>query len=76
MPGVKIGKCCVIGAGAVVTKDIPDYSVAAGVPARVISTLDEYAEKTYKKYNEIYDTGSLRQDKRGYLESLANSGKI
>ena len=36
MPGVKIGNGCVIGAGAVVTKDIPDYSVAAGAPARVI----------------------------------------
>ena len=36
MPGVKIGNGCVIGAGAVVTKDIPDYSVAVGVPAKVI----------------------------------------
>ena len=36
LPGVKIGRYCVIGAGAVVTKDIPDYAVAAGVPARVI----------------------------------------
>lgn len=38
MPGVKIGKGCVIGAGAVVTKDIPDYSVAGGVPAKVIKS--------------------------------------
>ncbi len=37
MDGVTIGKGCVIGAGAVVTKDIPPYSVAVGVPARVIS---------------------------------------
>lgn len=34
--GAKIGKGCVIGANAVVTKDIPDYSVAVGIPARVI----------------------------------------
>ena len=33
---VRIGKHCVIGANSVVTKDIPDYSVAAGVPAKVI----------------------------------------
>ena len=36
LPGVTIGNGCIIGAGAVVTKDIPDYAVAAGVPARVI----------------------------------------
>jgi len=36
MPGVTIGKGAVIGAGSVVTKDIPDYCVAVGVPAKVI----------------------------------------
>lgn len=36
MPGVHIGQGCIIGAGAVVTKDIPPYSVAAGVPAKVV----------------------------------------
>lgn len=36
MPGVKIGNGCIIGAMAVVTKDIPDYSVAVGVPAKVV----------------------------------------
>ena len=34
--GVNIGKGSVIGSGAVVTKDIPSYSIAAGVPCRVI----------------------------------------
>ena len=38
MPGVHIGNGCVIGAGAVVTKDIPDYSVAAGVHAKVVKS--------------------------------------
>jgi acetyltransferase-like isoleucine patch superfamily enzyme len=36
LDGVKIGRGSVIGAGAVVTKDIPPYSIAVGVPARVI----------------------------------------
>ena len=36
MPGVTIGDNSVVGAGAVVTKDIPSYSIAAGVPAKVI----------------------------------------
>lgn len=35
-PGVTIGKYAVVAAGAVVTKDIPDYAVAGGVPAKVI----------------------------------------
>ena len=36
MPNVTIGKHSVIGANSVVTKDIPEYSVAAGIPAKVI----------------------------------------
>ena len=35
----------VIGAGAVISKNIPDNSVAVGVPARVIKSFDEYFEK-------------------------------
>ena len=36
MPGVSIGDGAVIGANAVVTRDIPSYCVAAGVPAKII----------------------------------------
>jgi len=35
--GVTIGEGALVGAGAVVTKDVPDFAIAAGVPARVIS---------------------------------------
>lgn len=41
MPGVTIGSGCVIGAGSIVVNDIPDNSVAAGVPARVIKTINQ-----------------------------------
>lgn len=37
IPNIKIGSNCVIGAGAVVIHDIPDHSIAVGVPAKVIS---------------------------------------
>lgn len=36
MPGVKIGDGCTIGAGSVVTKDIEPFSIAVGVPCKVI----------------------------------------
>lgn len=41
LDGVTIGKGCVIGAGALVTKDIPDYAVAIGSPARVVRYRDQ-----------------------------------
>lgn len=40
LPGVRIGEGCTIGAGSVVTKPIPDFSVAAGNPARVVRHLE------------------------------------
>jgi acetyltransferase-like isoleucine patch superfamily enzyme len=39
--GVTIGKHCVVAAGSVVTKDVPDYSVVAGNPARLLKQYDE-----------------------------------
>ncbi len=41
LPGVTIGKYAVVGAGSVVTKDVLDYEVVAGNPAKVIKTLDK-----------------------------------
>lgn len=41
LPGVVIGKHALVGAGSVVTKDVPDYAVVVGNPARVIKQLQE-----------------------------------
>ena len=39
LPGVTIGRHCVVAAGAVVTKDVPDHSVVGGIPAKILKTL-------------------------------------
>jgi acetyltransferase-like isoleucine patch superfamily enzyme len=46
LPNVRIGKCVVIGANSVVVHDVPDYCVAAGVPARVMKQYD-FAQKKW-----------------------------
>ncbi|WP_422039312.1 acyltransferase [Roseibium sp.] len=38
LPGVRVGNHCIVGTGSIVTKDIPDHSVAVGNPARVVKT--------------------------------------
>lgn len=65
LPGVTIGSNVVIGANSTVTHDIPANSVAAGSPARVICTLEEYLDKEKQRmesapcYGEEY---TLRQN--------------
>lgn len=49
LPGVTIGEGCVIGAGSVVTKDIPANSLAVGVPAKVVKKLNDEAEREEAK---------------------------
>ncbi|HRK00282.1 MAG TPA: acyltransferase [Ignavibacteria bacterium] len=52
MPGVSIGDGCTIGADSLVTKDIPAGSLAAGSPAKVIKTAEEYPKKlTFEEKN-------------------------
>ena len=49
MPGVTIGDNCVIGAGSIVTKDIPANSLAYGSPCKVIREIGEYDKKYFRK---------------------------
>ena len=55
LPGVHIGSNTVIGAGSVVTKDIPDWVVAAGNPCRVIKKITDDDKKYYYKDREFDD---------------------
>ncbi len=52
-PGVHIGDNVVIGAGSVVTKDIPDWSVAAGNPCRVLKKITDADKKKLFRDEEI-----------------------
>lgn len=74
LPGVRIGNRVVIGAGTIVTKNIPDNSVVVGVPGRVIKTTDMYVEKIK---SESLHLGHLKgKDKDKALMSYYNySGK-
>lgn len=55
LPGVHIGSNTVIGAGSVVTHDIPDWVVAAGNPCKVVRQITEDDRRTYFKRQEIDD---------------------
>lgn len=60
LQNVRIGSNVIIGAGTLVNKDIPDNSVAGGVPARIIGTFEDFlrkrlAEESYP--DEFYVSG-------------------
>jgi acetyltransferase-like isoleucine patch superfamily enzyme len=68
MPGVTIGDNVIIGAGSVVTKNIESGFVVAGVPAKIITTVDKYYEKVKnsnkditppKSFDKVRDNGGL-----------------
>ncbi len=61
LAGVTIGNNVVIGAGSVVTKDIPDNIVAAGVPARVIKSIQSYKSKAINNSHSTKNFSSIRK---------------
>lgn len=65
MPNVIIGDNVIIGAGAVVTRSIPSNSVAVGIPAKVIKTINEYYEKN--KDLADFTKGLTFTEKKEYL---------
>lgn len=69
-PGVTIGNNCIIGVGSIVTKDVPDNTVVAGIPARKIETIEEY----YQKHKDTCDfTKHMSpEEKKSYLYKKYN----
>jgi acetyltransferase-like isoleucine patch superfamily enzyme len=61
MPGVTIGDNVVIGAGSIVNRDVPDNVVVAGIPAKVIKTIEDYKENSLKKGIQIQSSGENRK---------------
>lgn len=53
LPGVSVGKNVVIGAGSIVTKDLPDNVVAVGNPAHILRKIGEHDRKFYFKNRQI-----------------------
>ncbi len=72
MPGVRIGNNCIVGARAVVTKDVPDNCVVAGVPARVITDIESYYQKNLPYYTQTKQMTSA--EKKQWL--LAHKAEI
>ena len=64
LPGVTIGPRAIVGAGSVVSKDVPPNSVVAGNPARVIRTLDEHRD-IIRKRSEAYPWFDLIEKREG-----------
>jgi len=65
MPGVTVGPRSIVGAGSVVTRDVPPETVAAGVPARVLGTFDEYVASYQARM--IHGLSSDRRELRRQL---------
>lgn len=58
--GVTIGKNCIVAAGAIVTHDVPENSVVAGVPAKIIGSYSDVKEK-HREYSQKYIERGLKE---------------
>lgn len=66
----KIGSNVIIGTGSVVTKDIPDNSVAVGIPARVVGSFSDYVKKYQSLANypaQLHPRGQVASDELAKL---------
>lgn len=82
LPGVTIGDYAVVGAGSIVTHDVPAKTVVAGVPAKEICSVDEYVARFQSQMDEANTFGDEYRMSYGLDESkkmeilAATDGKI
>lgn len=69
LPGIEIGPNSVVAAGSVVNQSVPPDTVAGGVPARVLMSVDEYAERCVE-HMPTYDRAAYARDKKSELLRL------
>ena len=70
LPGVRIGRDVIVGAGSVVTRDIPDRSVAHGNPARVSGTLDDFLERKRDEMDRVPSFGEGYTERGGVTPEM------
>ena len=74
--GAKIGKNCVLGqngAGAIVTKDVPDYALVIGIPAKIVGWFSEAGEKMNFDKHGIYEckkSGKIHKYKNNLVREI------
>ena len=74
LPGVTIGPNAIVGAGSLVTKDVPEGCVYAGVPAKFICKLEDFKEKCLEQTPQ-YDKEAYRKNKRDEVLRILNECK-
>lgn len=73
LTGVRIGRGSIIAAGSVVTKDIPAYSIAAGIPAKVIDK--RFDDETIIKHEQMIKNGTFVFSEKGSKYWIVKAGK-
>jgi acetyltransferase-like isoleucine patch superfamily enzyme len=73
LPGIEIGPDAIVAAGAVVNKDVPPDSIAAGVPARVVGTIEDYERRVLPRAIHVR-SGTPAEKRRAFLEHTTKPG--
>ena len=70
LPNVYIGKNRIVGAGTIVTHSVPDNSIVAGVPGRIIGNTFDFAEKKLREMPDNWDYNHYKENFGEYLRTI------